>query len=374
MAITFHSIPNDYSPSGNPLSYVFSSDQTGQDNFSYKVETLLGGSVVSEDRVFPQSGIRSQFDASPIIDNLLPKPRLTQGIETNLDIINTVSLKVTEVYGDPVAEQSTATSTATNTFKAELEPSEWETKDFATDYVDSKWLTDVPNNSQRVIRGQDAICSIMLSVGANAVFTFYNSTGAVMYLHLEALSVGYNQLNVSSGNMSAIYGGAGTYDDVAYFEIYVDALEVLTFTYVDDYCYDIHSLLWLNKYGTFDQYPIEHNVSTKATVESRSYKTRYGQWSGTDFDYDHTSSGNIDFEKTIIKGGSLVTNYMTDIVQHWFVTSYDSPQYYLYNINGILYRLNIKNRSYQEKKGRFEELISEEMEYERTNNYKSIKL
>jgi len=374
MAITFESIPNNYSPSGNPLSYVFSSDQTGQSNFFYKLETLLDGSVVSEDVVYPQADEYSQFDVSPIIDNLIPKPTLTSDIGIEAESIDQISLKVTEVYGSPAVDQATLTSSQTYTFKAELELSEWETKDFATDYVNLKWLTDVPDNNFRVIRGQDVMCSILLAGMVSTTITWYDSSGLVLdTFNSPPAMYTLLQLNLSSSNMTLLYGG-GSYDDVAYFIITIGMSEQLTITYVDDYCNGIHALVWLNKYGTFDQYPIEHNVSQKSEIESRSYKKRYGQWSGTDFEYDHTSSGNLDFEKIIDDKGMLVTNYMTDTIQNWFVSVYDSVQHYLYDPTGLLFRCNLSNRGYKNKQGRFEDLISEELNYSKTNNRKSIKL
>jgi hypothetical protein len=35
MAVTIYDEPQDISPAGNPLMFTFSSDETGQDNFSF---------------------------------------------------------------------------------------------------------------------------------------------------------------------------------------------------------------------------------------------------------------------------------------------------------------------------------------------------
>ena len=373
MAITFHNIPNNYSPSGNPLSYVFSSDQTGQANFSFKVETLLGGALVSEDQVFPQASNRSQFDVSPIIDILLPKPRITDAISTDLDIIDLISLRVTEVYGDPATDQATLTSSQTYCFKAELDPAEWEDKDFNVSYLNTKWMTDTPDNQFRVISGQDVMCGMLTDANLSLTIEFYDSSSVLLDTYIDTHFYRYWQLNLSSANLNAAYGGVD-FNDVSYFTVQIGSSEILIFTYVTDYCFDVHALVWLNKYGTFDQYPIEHNVTSETEIESRSYKTRYGQWNGAKFIYDHTSSGNKDFEKTMQDKGMLVTNYMTDTIQNWFVSSYDSVLYYLHNTTGLLFSLNITNRSYKEKQGRFDDLIMEEMNYQKTNNRNSIKL
>ena len=374
MAITFESIPNDYSPSDNPLTYVFSSDETGQANFSFKVETILNGSVVSEDEVFIEVSDRSHFDCSPVITNLMQMPRLTEDLSTSMDTIYTIQLRVTELYGDPIAEEATATSTTLYTFKASLSPEEWEIKDFAVDYLDTKWLTDVPSNTFRVIRGQDVISSILTRIPQAITIVFYDVNDIVLDTYIGANE--FNrlwQVNVSSGNLSVIYTGLD-YNDVSYFTVQVGTSELLTFIYIDDYCHGINELVWLNKYGTFDQYPIEHNVTNKSEVEPRSYKKKYGGWSGDEYVYDSNSSGDVDFEKIIKDKGELVTNYMTDTIQNWFVSAYDSPQAYLYGVGGVEFRLRLTNTGYQKKDGRFDDLIMEEMSYVKTMNRRSVKL
>ena len=373
MAVTIYSTPQLYAPSDNPLSFTFGSDQTGQTNFSYKVQTILDGTVVSEDQVFAQSSNRGHFDCSPIVMNLMQLPRITNDLSTNMDIISTLVIRVTERYGDPIADQDSADSVSVNTFKASLPDSEWEDKDFEGEYLDNLWLTDAPDNVFRVIRGQ-AVIGAMLTSGLNSlVVRFYDSSDILLDTYSVAHAYQYWQVNLSSTNLSAVYLGVD-YNDVAYFTTEIGASDVCTYYYVDDYCNGIHSLVWMNKYGTFDQYPIEHYVSSESTVQVRSYKKKYGNFSGTDFVYDVNSSGNLDFEKTITDKGTLVTNYMTDTIQNWFVSTYDTLTHFLYNTEGILFRINVKSLSYKKKNGRFDELIMEELRYEKTMPRKSIRL
>ena len=373
MAVTIQTSPNNYTPSDNPLSYTFSSTQTGQANFSFKVEIILNGATVSEDRVFVGSGTYGHYDASPIVKNLMQSPRVTTALNTSMDIISTLALKVTEIYGTTPIAVGTVTSSDIFTFKASLAPKEWEDSDFVADYLNTKWLTDTPNNTFRVIRGQDALCAMLISTNKKIEFKFYDSSDILLDTYDITLNYRYWQVNASSSNLTAVYGGVD-YNDVAYFTINIDTSELLTFIYVDEYCNDIHELVWLNKYGTYDQYPIEHNVSEESDIETRSFRKKYGAWNGTAFGYDSNSSGSIDFEKTITDKGSLVTNYMTDTVQNWFVSAYDSPEQYLYNPIGLLFRLNLTDRSYKNKQGRFDELIMEEMKYSRTMTRSTIKL
>ena len=65
---------------------------------------------------------------------------------------------------------------------------------------------------------------------------------------------------------------------------------------------------------------------------------------------------------------------MTDTIQNWFVSTYDTLTHFLYNTEGILFRINVKSLSYKKKNGRFDELIMEELRYEKTMPRKSIRL
>ncbi len=74
MAVTISQFPADYTFSDNPLTFVFSSTQTAQANFSFIVETYFNAALVSVDRVFPEVSGYAHIDVSPIVKNLLNKP------------------------------------------------------------------------------------------------------------------------------------------------------------------------------------------------------------------------------------------------------------------------------------------------------------
>jgi len=105
--------------------YRFSSNQTAQANFSYVVETYFDGTLVSEDRVFPESGIYAHIDISPIVKNLLSVPVLTNTIWQDAGIDGKIKIKVWENYGTPAVNQASATSTETNIFKGCLSDRDW---------------------------------------------------------------------------------------------------------------------------------------------------------------------------------------------------------------------------------------------------------
>ena len=56
MALTIHDTPVNYTPSGNPVVWTFSSDQTAQANFSYLVEVYVGGTLRGRQQIFTGNG------------------------------------------------------------------------------------------------------------------------------------------------------------------------------------------------------------------------------------------------------------------------------------------------------------------------------
>lgn len=373
MAITYTQEPNAYAPSDNPLLYVFSSDQTGQANFSFKIETILDGAVVSEDRVFPERSNYAHWNASPIVLDLMNMPRITSALYTDMNTISTLQIRVTESYGDPIADGANLLSTQSLTFKAAVEDEQFETVDYDTDYRNTKWLTDVPNNEFTVMIGQDVICSMLSGTTEDYTINFYDVTGSILDTHVENDTVNLVQFNLNDTNLKAVYGGLD-FDDVASFDIQVGTSEVLTFVYQKEICWYLSSMLWVNNYGTYDTYLVEHNNRERVNLDAMSWRKSYGQWDGTSYEYNRQSSGYKDFVKDKKRSGTLITDYMTTLTQNWLVTLYESPEHFLYDSTGLLFPFRVTNSSYELKQARFDELVDEKIEYQQSTTKRSIKL
>jgi hypothetical protein len=155
MAITYHQQPSTYSPSDNPLVFVFSSNQTSQPNFFFRVRTKYNGNVVSVDDVFPQVGTRAMFDASHVMKQLAIQPALKNQVfwSRNLERLN---IEVFEHYGNPPTEQSSEPSNTILIWKSSVSEYRF-TKGFA-DYVTGERLalTRQPRGQRhKLIKGQD---------------------------------------------------------------------------------------------------------------------------------------------------------------------------------------------------------------------------
>ena len=65
MAVIIEQEPQDYTTSDNPVTWVFSSDQTAQSNFYFLVDVQVGltsYTTVEEHRVYPESNDNAHFD------------------------------------------------------------------------------------------------------------------------------------------------------------------------------------------------------------------------------------------------------------------------------------------------------------------------
>jgi len=70
MAVTIEQEPQDYSQSGQFMVWTFSSNQTGQANFSYILEVYIAGNLVYTAKVLPTTGIYGFFDASEVAERI----------------------------------------------------------------------------------------------------------------------------------------------------------------------------------------------------------------------------------------------------------------------------------------------------------------
>jgi hypothetical protein len=131
MAITFNQIPQVLTPSDNDVMFVFTSNQSGQPNFEFKVEVLVNSVVVSQELIFPLSGGTAYFNVSDTIKSLYSNPLIPTDISIFNDLlINTgatrsIQLKVTERYGTTIQDEATLTSSAVDVFKASLSDEDW---------------------------------------------------------------------------------------------------------------------------------------------------------------------------------------------------------------------------------------------------------
>lgn len=359
MAVVFHQQPPNYSTSDNPLLYVFESNQTTQENFSFIVETKVNGVTVSTERIFPEVFGNAHWDASQVVKTSVYKPRRPTDLFEGIDL-PMVQVTVTENYGTTPVNQASASSGSIMVFKAKLEEEEWKHTNVFSEFVDQRFLTDVPNATILATREQDVFSQILSNDEYELIFSFYDSSGVLQGNHSSGNI--YNPLwniNASYDNLIAVFPAL---DSIAYVEIVLGDSDKLTILYMDEDCINKSVISWINKYGAFDQFVFTHYNERRGTVDSQFYEKQFGTWDGTTYSFNETY-GSIETVKTISPTGYIVSGWLTKEVQNWLVTLYQSIGVMLDNEKTI----RITTSSYTEKTQRFEELINEEITYTMTS-------
>lgn len=373
MAVTIHQQPQNWSTSDNPLTYVFSSNQTAQAKFSFIVETYFNGGLVDRRKVFPEVSTKAHWDCSEVISQRLTAPKLSTNTFTEAFTSGSIYVKIIENYGIVPENEAQLDSETTKVFKGCLPLSIWEGTDF-TNYPLQKWLSDIPSSELCVLPNQNVFLS-MITNGQYEVFveTFDSSGISIQNSSLQDVAgKEIVQLNLNTQNLIDDFGL--TMINVAYFTVQINTSDVVTVKYIQEFCNQPNYVVWVNKYGAFDQYPILHNESKGGKIKEYSYNRQYGYWFQGSFVYDSTVSGDQNYFKTETQEGTLVTDYLTEIVQNWLTEIYLSPRVYVFNIANVYRLIKVINSSYDLGKQRFDELLNEEIKYRANNDTTSILL
>ena len=375
MAVTIHQRPADYSPSDNPLIYVFSSNQTAQANFFYRVRTFLNGNLVGTDDVFVQVGIRSMFDASKIVKSLVPTPEINQAMIWGSGKLRSLYITVTEVYGSTPIEQASATSDTVYTWKGSVSDAEFLSYNELISEIPfkSKFITRMPRQTHKILRTQDTGYVFMLQRLGTYVRNVraYDSSGTQIGSFSATSTVPMVQFNLKSSIVASTLGISEP--DIASVEIEIEDAETLTFEYWDG-CGECFSLLWANDIGGWDTMLFEHNNRLSGSVEPFEYIKSFGAWSGTSFVFDLQNSGVKTVFTKQTDRGVISTDYISQAFQNWLTEIFKSPIHILYSTNDIPKPITPTSRQFEKEQSRFEELISLDVAYNFANQNNGMTL
>jgi len=383
MAVSITQFPGDYSFSDNPITYVFSSTQTAQANFSFIVKTYYNDSIVSEDRVFPESGTSGHIDISPIIKNLLNKPVINNSIYSEAGISGNVKINVTENYGNPPVNQATLTSTNIPIIKGclsdrsfidyQTSPSEYIVTTFGANFMTP--LHDL-QTSFKVYKERNApfiLQGIQGNVAADLTIELCDSVG-VIDTFTDTQTYKIAQINITDSLLETDCG----FDplDIQAAEYVVVTLENAIFTVYlyDQDCSDYPSTLqWINEFGSWDSFIFAHNLIKSGDVTERTYTKKFGQWDSSDYIYDLNDSGNIRVGTQQIDKMTIYTDWITEDQQHFLTTLYKSPRHFLY-LGTDVFNVKLNSNQFTFAQQRYEEEVTEAVELQIVNNNNGISL
>ena len=378
MAVTIHDIPDLWSPSDNPLMYRFSSNQTAQANFSYVVETYFNNTLVSEDRVFPESGIYAHIDISPIVKNLLSVPVLTNTIWQQAGIDGKIKIKVWENYGTPAVNQASATSVETNIFKGCLSDRDWMSWDY-TDYdvssggVFMTYRAASSDGKVYKIREDDFYLNIIQDGSEQLTVELYDGA-TLLDTYTDTQDFSIAQVNINTYTLQNDCGfGVLDLTLADSVKVYIGSGKPSTIYFYTVGCNPPYTLEWINQLGAWDSFIFAHNLEESFDITERSYTRKFGSWNGSIFSYDLNDAGNVRVGTQQTDKMTIYTDWITETEQHFLLTCYKAPRFYLFN-SGDEIPVKITNTQGKYQYARWEELISEAVDLQLVNNHNGISL
>ena len=417
MAVTITQTPEKYTPSDNAIVYVFKQPLTVSGNTKYNVsfviETFVNGAAIGTFEVFPELSTSDHYGKIDLSDKV--RAYITNHSVSNstasptflYDTQNYVETYITiqEKYSvfpevEPEIQVAVTTSGVTIPFKGSLSRSEfkiWDYTLYKKGALGRKFLTDKPstdlfgatiyaatekkggttilswldNSDLDTPANYNVVFIYLLSSGNVTQTTTFNTAyqGAVSALRFnlqEQLDLG----NITQGTYDNCTGVTIAVQDVS--NVGIMGVYEITFS---DVCFDNGAnILWLNKYGSYDNFRFTYNSRYKAKIESKSFSKKQGEWNAISNSYNvnNNTFGKIDYLKTITKQLELSSDWLNETIQNWLVQLYESPLIYL-NESTEVENVVVTDSSYQIKQFEHDELFNEVINIEFTD-YKSISL
>jgi hypothetical protein len=419
MAVTITQEPDKFTPSDNPIVYEFKQPLTASGNpkynVSFVVKAFINGAEIGTFEAFPELVTSDFYGKINLSDKIrgyitnhsvssvggsISVPFLydTQNyVETHIEIQEKYS-----VFADVDPEIQVAVTTSSNTiaFKGSLSRSEfkvWDYSEYKKGGLSKQFLTNrsftsaygVTSYTATEKKGDTTILSYFDNSDLDTPTSYY-----VKFIY-QIPSGNVTQTNLfdsgNQGSVSAIRFNLqeqldlglitqSTYDNCTGVIIALQDLSNvgrmgLYTIYFSDACFDKGaSLIWLNKFGSYDNYRFTYNSRYKAKIESKSFSKKQGEWNASTNTYNvnNNTFGKIDYLKTITKQLELSSDWLDETTQNWLVQLYESPLIYL-NEGTEMENVVVTDSSYQVKQFEHDELFNEVINIEFTD-YKSISL
>lgn len=377
MSITYSQQPtaNSIQASDNPIVFVFSGSNSTQPNFSFIVETIINGVVVSTDMVFPERGSKAHFDIrKTTIAEFFAAARSLVLYE--LADFSTAKIRVAERYGSTPTLYGFYDSNIFKIMKACCDDDTFQQDWITLNYPASlKWLTDVPGNAYTVSRNSASWFSILnTDATVTVTISLYGATGNLIYTQVDSPVTGKDKIsfNISELTLFPILILAScSLSDVYSVEIKFNSSDSIYIHYVSTECELDQQISWLNKLGTYDQMIFSHNREVQHSIQSQEYKKQFGNWSASNsFEYDPLTTGDIPYLKIIEQSGSLHTGWISEQYQNWLKGITESIDVLL--ITGdIKEKILVTDTKSETLKIKYEEILNFQVNYKKTN-FKSI--
>jgi len=364
MAVTIHQTPDSFTPSDNPVVWTFSSDQTAQDNFYFVVKVYINDTLISNEVVFPESGIYARYDASNHCSNYCTLPAL--GSDLIADAANYCECRITivERYGTPATDQASTAGTNIVAWKARMTDEDFIAWD-STNYIygaPGLWLNDLPY-TPKVREENESIRLLMIndetSITAFKVELFDSDGVSIVSDTLNFTATSFQLLicNVSPAVIvaSALAITTANFEAAEYYEISANAGAGMQTQRIDidrSLVYSTYKRFhFFSQWGSIDSLSIGLLTRRMGSVQSKGYIRTFGSWNGSSFEFGDQNGRDIDYSKTIEREMKCVTDWLPQAVQNWIIYNFiASPAVWEEDgTDASLIRRAVKNRTIEEK-------------------------
>lgn len=381
MAVTFTQSPVLYNPSDNPIVWVFNSTQASQPNFRFLVEVFQTDGMIttlhSQHFIFPNPRTRGKFDLMPIAQALC-------NVDDTISYASIVQenrnwkrffIKVTEVYGSPLAPDDDITSSEIIAFKGCF------SNEFFVQYQSQANQYIQGGISRRFSTFRDRLNVIDVRLKGSFFIGIINDLSAItevkMSLYNESNTV-INSANVTLDStrislinldpelwISSTSLTSSDFNDATYFEIFIirndnntRVSEIRRFNIDKRECYFGRQITFLNKFGTYETFVFFHNQELNTEISEKSYGRGFGDWVGLTYVFDPAKSGEYDYLKQMQDKATITSDYINENQFNWLVNEVlESPLVMAQNENQTPYKVLPRNAKYTQAQGRFDELF-----------------
>lgn len=382
MAVTINTSPTDYSLSGNPFVFVFSSNQTGQANFYFLVELYADGTLKESHKVFVETGIYSHFDCSDFAERYCSVPDISDSAIYDTANYVEIRIDITEYYGTPATAQASNTNSI-YAIKGKQKKSDFLTFD-PNDYTfspDKLWLTTFPRTEKIYIK-LDEINKYTYITNTETLRHFVqlfqaNGTPIASASTSNIARDEVTTVNITNADLLATYGFSQANINLAdYIEIWwydgVNESEHLQL-WIDNRCESTSAkqVLFLSKIGAIESYRFINRSQENARVRGTEFQGQFGYLDdgGT---YDYQLGGLTDFVKTAERGYTMTSDWMNEDEYLWLVENLiESPLVYI-NEGGTLIKAKVGTSQWKQLTNENEMTLNLQVEFKFDNDTSTV--
>ncbi len=384
MAITIHQSPDTFTPVYNPVVFVASSTNVGENNFSYVFDLYIGGVLQTRHRIpaNPSNGY-AKIDCSSILGSEVTHDLLlsTTGWAQNTNSFIKFQVKIGEEYD--VADVATlytnlATSSSMYAFNSVFDYFDfvdYESTNYLLEASTDKFLTNAPD--QYFISGDKGYLYLINNDPTTVTKARFKKYSAANVL-LATADVTNSVFNTNTDNNRFLRIGvgpenletsisAGWTDNASHYTCQIfngsTAISEIKTFYMDEACkYTPVRLHFLNKLGGFDSFNFKLASKSDSAIERKTYKKLQGSYSGASFVYSKSDRSQSTVSTQLNDTTQINSDWLTEEENVWLKELVSSPVV-LQELNGELLPITIQETKYSDKKKENEKLFNLQLNF-----------